>query len=81
MHSNNNLYLLPKEMVSLQPVILVVEDTVSLTLSSPSVMEDEVTASEEEDDEEVVREGGRGFDAVVVPVEKKMESSTDCISA
>lgn len=80
MHSNNNLYLLPKEMVSLQPVVLVVEDTVSLILSSPSVMEDEVTASEE-DDEEVVREGGRGFDAVVVPVEKKMESSTDCISA
>lgn len=80
MHSNNNLYLLPKEMVSLQPVVLVVEDTVSLTLSSPSVTEDEVTASEE-DDEEVVREGGRGFDAVVVSVEKKMESSTDCISA
>ena len=52
----------------------------SLILSSPSVMEDEVTASEEEDDE-VVREGGRGFDAVVVSVEKKMESSTDCISA
>ena len=70
-------------MVSLHPVMVVVEDTVSLILSSPSVTEDEVTASEEEDDEdeEVVREGGRGFEAVVVPVEKKMESSTDCISA